>query len=341
MEALTYLGPRLLEWREVPEPTLTSDRAAIVRPRAVATCDLDGLIVNGRAPFAPPFPLGHECVAELVDVGDAVTSLAPGQLVSVPFQISCGDCDPCRRGRTGNCWSVPFMSTYGFGPAVDKWGGFLADLVCVPYAEHMLVPVPSGLDPAAVASASDNLSDAWRAVGPPLAEEPGAAVLVLGGAGPGSIGIYAAGLAVALGSESVLYIDRDQTRRSLAAALGAQTLAEAPERVGPFAITVDASGDPAALNLALQATAPDGICTSTAIYFGEQPRLPLFRMYTQCVTFKTGRAHARPAMPHVLDLAATGRLDAAAVTSRVVGFAEAAEALLEPGWTKLVFQSCD
>lgn len=338
MQALTYLGPRRLEWQDVPEPGLTSDRAAIVRPRAIATCDLDDLIVKGQTPFEPPFPLGHECVAEIIELGDEVTSVAPGQLVSVPFQISCGDCPACRRGRTGNCWTVPFTSTYGFGPAAERWGGFLSELVCVPYAEHMLVPLPQGLEPTTAASASDNISDAWRAVGPPLTEEPGAAVLVLGGAGAGSIGLYAAGLAVALGADSVLYVDADADRRRIAGKLGAQTLPSAPERAGPFPITVDASGDPAALRLALQATAPDGICTSTAIYFGEQPRLPLLRMYTQCVTFRTGRAHARPTIPQVLKLMACGELDAQTVTTKVVPFAQAAEALLDSCWTKLVFE---
>jgi threonine dehydrogenase-like Zn-dependent dehydrogenase len=338
MQALTYIGPGQLQWREAPEPRLPSDRAALVRPRAVATCDLDALIVAGRAPFQPPFPLGHECVAEVVEIGDTVTSLQPGQLVSVPFQISCGECPACGRGHTGNCASVPFMSTYGFGPAVQRWGGFLTDLVCVPYADHMLVPVPAGLEPAAVASASDNISDAWRAVGPPLADDPGASVLVLGGAGPGSIGIFAAGLAVALGAETVLYIDAAESRRRIAAQLGAQTLAEAPERVGPFPITVDASGDPNGLRLALSAAAPDGTCTSTAIYFGEQPSLPLLRMYTQCVTFKTGRAHARPAIPRVLELASTSTFRPEVVTTRVVPFGQAAEALCGPGWTKLVFE---
>src|SRR4029077_12812951 len=182
MLQLTYTAPNELEWREAQAPQLSSDGAALVRPKAVATCDLDALIVGGESPFPAPFPIGHECVAEVVDVGDAVTSFRPGQLVSVPFQISCGDCDSCRRGRSGNCTNVAFMSTYGFGPAVDRWGGFLSDLVCVPYAEHMLVPVPTGLEPAAVASASDNISDAWRSVAPALAEEPGAPVLVVGGA---------------------------------------------------------------------------------------------------------------------------------------------------------------
>jgi alcohol dehydrogenase len=335
---LTYTAPEELQWREAEEPKLSSAGAALVRPKAVATCDLDALIIGGESPFQAPFPIGHECVGEVVDVGNAVSSFEPGQLVSVPFQISCGECDPCRRGRSGNCASVPFMSTYGFGPAVEQWGGFLADLVCVPYAEHMLVSVPAGLAPAAVASASDNISDAWRTVAPALAEEPGAPVLVIGGASSGSIGLYAAGLAVALGAESVLYVDRDAGRRETAERLGARTLAESPKRLGPFPITVDACADPDGLALALRSTAPDGICTSAAIYFSEQPSLPLLEMYTKGITFKTGRANAREAMPHVMELAASGAVHPELVTTRVVSWSEAPEALLERDWTKLVIE---
>jgi threonine dehydrogenase-like Zn-dependent dehydrogenase len=335
---LTYTGPNELEWREAQEPRLSSDGAALVRPKAVATCDLDALIISGQSPFPSPFPLGHECVAEVIDVGDGVDSFRPGELVSVPFQISCGACEPCLRGRSGNCASVAFMSTYGFGPAVEEWGGFLSDVVCVPYAEHMLVPLPAGLQPAALASASDNISDAWRAVAPALAEEPGAAVLVVGGASSGSIGLYAAAQALALGAQSVLYVDADADRRKIAAELGADTLADPPKRLGPFPVTVDSSADPDGLALALRSTAPDGTCTSTAIYFGEQPSLPLLEMYTKGITFKTGRVHAREAMGHVLELAAAGAIHPELITTRVVDWADAREALLECDWTKLVIE---
>jgi alcohol dehydrogenase len=201
----------------------------------------------------------------------------------------------------------------------------------------MLVPLPEGLEPAAVASASDNISDAWRTVAPTLASEPGAPVLVVGGAGAGSIGLYAAALAVALGAESVTYVDADAGRRNTAQALGVQTVAETPPRLGPFPITVDASADPDGLRLALRSTAPDGTCTSTGIYF-EPHELPLLEMYTKGVTFHTGRVHARAAMPQVLDLAASGALHPELVTSRVVPWDDAPEALLDGGWTKLVIE---
>ncbi len=111
-----------------------------------------------------------------------------------------------------------------------------------------------------------------------------------------------------------------------------------PKRLGPFPITVDSSAEAEGLALALRSTAPDGICTSTAIYFGEQPALPLLEMYTKGITFKTGRANARPAIGHVLELAASGALHPELVTSKVVAWQDAPAALLEGGWTKLVFE---
>ena len=86
--------------------------------------------------------------------------------------------------------------------------------------------------------------------------------------------------------------------RATAESLGAATLGETAERLGPFPITVDASAEHDGLALALRSTALDGTCTSTAIYFGEQPALPLLEMYTKCTTFYTGRAHVRGALVH-------------------------------------------
>jgi len=70
----------------------------------------------------------------------------------------------------------------------------IADTLRIPFADHMLVPVPDGVAPERVAAASDNLADAWRSIVPALAERVGGRVLVLGG-GAKSIGLYAAGLA--------------------------------------------------------------------------------------------------------------------------------------------------
>ena len=340
MQRLTLEGTARVRWEEAGEPTLAGPDGAIVRPLAVATCDLDVAVLAGRYPLAGPYPFGHESVAEVVEIGDNVVTVAPGDRVVVPFQISCGTCAPCSRGRTGNCAAHPRMSAYGLGTLGGlEWGGLLADLVSVPHADAMLVGLPAGLDPVDVASASDNIPDAWRTVGPPLAAEPGADVLVVGGdSGPNSIGLYAAGLAVALGALQVSYLDHDPGRLAVADALGATVIDSTPPRkAGTFPITVDASGSEPGIRCALNSTAFDGVCTGTSVFLTD-PALPLFAMYSRCCTFRIGRAHVRPAIPDVLGLMA-GPFDPALVTSAVVAWNDAIEALTEPPMKLVITRS--
>ncbi|MFC8528851.1 zinc-binding dehydrogenase [Nocardia sp. NPDC057227] len=330
MKRLLLTGPGALAWEETPEPVLTEPDQALVRPIAVATCDIDPAVLRGRFPLPGPYPFGHEGVAEVVAVGDEVRAVSPGDRVVVPFQISCGTCEPCTGGRTGNCASHPPLSTFGLGTLGGlAWGGLWADLALIPHADAMLVPLPAGVDPATVASASDNIPDAYRAVGPQLADRPGADVLVVGGGGAPSIGLYAAGLAVALGSERVVYTDRSPERLAIAAALGAEAVAGDPgKELGRFPITVEARGGGQALRAAIEATGYDGWCISVSVQL-EDVALPVFGMYNRCCTFHTGRAHARPAIPRVLDLVAAGRFDPALVTTATVAWDDSAEALLD------------
>jgi hypothetical protein len=91
-------------------PAAAWARGAVVRPIAITTCDLDPLIALGASPFPLPVQLGHECVAEVLAVGQDVATIRPGQRVVVPFQINCGSCTACRAGHTSNCTSVPPIS---------------------------------------------------------------------------------------------------------------------------------------------------------------------------------------------------------------------------------------
>jgi alcohol dehydrogenase len=225
---------------------------------------------------------------------------------------------------------------YGIGAAGHSFGGALADRLRVPYADHMLVALPDGISPAVVASAGDNISDAWRTVGPFLAQTPAAPVLIIGGGASGSIGLYAVAIASALGAARVDYVDRDAQRLAIADGLGATCLdGGIPKRLGPYPITVDASAEPAGLACCLRSTEPGGVCTSTGIYYTPQTPIPLFEMYLGDVTFKTGRAHARAIIPEVLNLVQSDRLHPERVTSETATFTDAIDALLN-FTTKLV-----
>jgi threonine dehydrogenase-like Zn-dependent dehydrogenase len=316
--------PGRLAWRECARPRLQSNVDALVRPLVVGRCDLDVAIVRGVVPISSGSALGHECIAEVVDVGDGVSSIAPGQRVLVSAQISCGLCDMCRRGYTGRCLSVPFGASFGMGRAGD-FGGALTDCLRVPFADAMLVPLAPNLDPIETISVADMALDAWRAVGPYLQERPGAAVLVAGGT-PAVIGLYAAAIALAMGAAEVVYIDDDEQRRARASLIGARCASPGDSLGACFDIIVDACGNPAALAQTLSYAAPEAIVTSVTIYLDGPVPMPLREMYFKGITFRTGRPNVRPAMEHVLGLCRAGTFKPDAVAAKVFAFDDAAEA---------------
>jgi threonine dehydrogenase-like Zn-dependent dehydrogenase len=318
-------------WHEVPDPQLTDPGQALVRPITVASCDLDVAGARGRAPIGTGFAQGHEGIAEVLAVGDAVGSVAVGDRVVVPFQISCGDCRECRRGSTGSCSSVPPLSMYGLGGLAGRdGGGFLADTVLVPFADAMLVGLPAGLDPIAFASLSDNIPDGWRCVGPHAADLAACApgdrrVLVSGGL---SVGLYAVAAAVALGA-AVDYVDTDPHRLAAAQALGA-SVHDRPlpdPAATPYPVTVSTRSQADSLLATLRLTWADGVCTDTGVFFEPVP-MPLLAMYTRGVRLVTGRAPARAAIPEVLGLLAG--VDLRPVVHTVADWADAAAA-----WTAM------
>jgi alcohol dehydrogenase len=205
------------------------------------------------------------------------------------------------------------MAMYGL-PLGGSWGGFLSDVVRVPYADAMLVPLPPGLDPVAMASASDNWSLAWRLVAPHLARTPGAAVLILNG---GSIGLFACDIAGALGASRRLFVDRDPQRRAIAESYGALTAASFDAIDGDFDVAVEATGRVDALACACRSLVPEGICESAGNHF-RPGELPLFEMYLRSVNLRLARDNVRANIPRALDLAQGGRVDPRRVVSHVL-----------------------
>lgn len=331
MQQLTCTEPGNVSWLEVAEPALVGEHEALVRPIAVARCDIDLFLTSGFIPSRGPFALGHESVAEIVALGSAVRGLAVGQRVVVAFQLSCGACGTCRGGHTGNCDEYPVLSDYGMQPLSGvEYGGMLADLTRVPFAEAMLQPVPDNLDSAALASVSDNVLDGYRAVAPHLADAPGTEVLVVCH-GLKSVPLYAVQAAVALGAGRVDFASDDRESLDLAEKLGARPiLTDFTKRIGRYPVVVDAGLTSGGLGCAIASTRPEGICHSVSFYAGGSVPMPLGKMYTLGIRFFIGRAHAVALLPEVMPLIAAGKLNPQHVTTRVVPWQDAAEAWLEP-----------
>ena len=335
MRALMFRGPMAIAWEEVETPQLMEPRDALVRPIAVARCDLDPAIALGLYPMPAPFVMGHEMVGEVVAVGDAISNVRLGDKVIVPFQLSCMTCAPCLRGHTNACESVPSGTAFGLGPhgGIDL-GGALAELVRVPWADVMLIPLPEGMDPVAAAGIPDNVSDGYRCVAAPLAERPGAPVLVVGGLAP-SVGLYAVMAALALGAERVVYVDDDAARLELAVAAGAEVVNakdqwDSLKLAERFPIVVDANVLDSGRNFALQSVEPCGVCTSVSGGASSRSNLPLQSMYLKGVRYEIGRVHACATARPVLELVSSGALDPARIINKVVPFSEAVEGMILP-----------
>jgi threonine dehydrogenase-like Zn-dependent dehydrogenase len=338
MQHLMYVEPGRVEWQDAPDPGSLDPDAAAVRPLAVARCDIDLPMASGGF-FPGPFPVGHEAVAEVAAVGEAVESHRVGDRVLIPFQVSCGTCDACREGRHPGCrvFRARIGAMFGFGETGGGFGGAVADLVVVPAADHMLVPAPRDIDPVVLATLPDNMADGYRTVAQPLRRYPGAEVLVIGGLAP-SVGLYAVAAALSLGSSRVRYVDGDTERLEAADAMGAEADHHAgawPDRFERALITVDNTGDPDGLAAVLRSTDAYGICTSVAIYFAPATPVPMLSMYTRGVTFQVSRPNSRRLLPEVCDLVASGRLDPLRVPTKVAPWDEAHTAWMEPA-TKLV-----
>lgn len=326
MQALFYLGNGNLAWRETAAAECQGPGEALVRPQAVAACDLDVGIVAGTSPFEPPFVLGHEFAGEVVAVGERVGRFRPGDKVAVSFQPSCGECRPCRRAFTAACAGVPHTAMYGIGAAGGEWGGALADLVRVPYADVMLQPLPEGVTAAMAAGASDNMADGYRTVAGGLQRNPGASVLV---AGSGAIALYAVYWAGVLGAGRITLCSRDRALLRRAEALGADALMveQWPRRFATHAVTVDCTGEPAGLAAVLRSTEAFGECTSAAIYFSGDVAMPLLDLYMKGIRFVTGRVNGAALLPELLSLIARHALTPEAVDATLVDWAEMPHAL--------------
>jgi NAD+-dependent secondary alcohol dehydrogenase Adh1 len=214
-----YHRPLELIEKDVPEPTAARDVLIRIGGAGVCATDLhaqDGLMEP--AGLRPPIVLGHENAGWVQAVGADVTTAGEGDAVLVYPPYSCGLCVSCRRGLDMFCQRHQF---YG----LTKDGGF-ADYLVVD--ERSLVPLPAGVEPAAVAPHSDAGITAYHAVKkllPRLA--PGTTSVVIGVGGVGHIALQ---LLRMLGGGAVIGVDTDGRRRALAKELGAdEVLADAAD----------------------------------------------------------------------------------------------------------------
>ena len=226
MRATCWMGRNKVEVQTVPDPRLVNSRDAIVEITSTAICGSDLHLYDGYIPtMRKGDVLGHEFMGEVVEVGPAVSNLAVGDRVVVPFPISCGACDNCERGMFSICEnSNPNAAIaeklmghspagiYGYSHMLGGYAGGQAEYARVPFADVGPIKIESDLTDEQVLFLSDIFPTGY--MGAEMAVQPGDTVAVWG-AGP--VGMLAAASANLLGAARVIVVDRFDYRLRRAA----------------------------------------------------------------------------------------------------------------------------
>jgi S-(hydroxymethyl)glutathione dehydrogenase/alcohol dehydrogenase len=89
----------------------------LVRIRATGVCHTDAFTLSGDDPEGVfPAVLGHEGGGEVVEVGEGVTSVKPGDHVIPLYTAECGKCKFCLSGKTNLCSAVRATQGKGLMP---------------------------------------------------------------------------------------------------------------------------------------------------------------------------------------------------------------------------------
>ncbi len=267
MKALVYTGPKGLDYRDVPDPTVGAGDH-LIRIAQVGICGSDMHAYLGHDARRPaPLILGHEA-AGLIEGGPR-----DGARVTINPLVTCGTCPACREGRDNLC---PTRQIISMPP---REGGF-AELVAMP--ESNLIAVPDDV-PLTKAALAEPIACGWHTVRLSLETLSGArdTALVLGG---GAIGLGAALSLKAQGVSNVTIVEPNPVRRAhLIDQCGQPAIAETPDGT-LYDLVIDGVGYAATRAVASAAARPGGVIGHIGL--GEDTGgLDIRRLTLQEITF--------------------------------------------------------
>lgn len=223
MRALTYHGSHNVKVDTVPDPIIQEPDDIILRVTATAICGSDLHLYRGKIPQVKHGDIfGHEFMGIVEEVGSAVTAVAKGDRVIVPFVIACGSCFFCDmnlhaacettnpdRGAILNKKQIPSgAALFGYSHLYGGMPGGQAELVRVPKANAGPFKVPDELDDERVLFLTDILPTGYQAA-VNAGIKPGSSVAIYG-AGP--VGLMSAACARLLGAEQIFIVDQHPYR---------------------------------------------------------------------------------------------------------------------------------
>lgn len=308
MKAFVFHGPGKSSWDEVPDPDIENASDAIVRVGTTTICGTDLHILKGDLPeVTPGRVLGHEAVGEVVEVGDDVRTVRPGDRVLVSCISSCGRCRFCRERRYGQCRGG---GGWVLGHLID---GTQAEYVRIPYTDLSVHPLPAAVDDKDGVLFSDILPTAYEVGVLNGGVRPGETVVIVG-AGP--IGLAAIATARLYSPGRIIVVDLAQSRLEAARAFGADAVVNAGEDPQQLVedlteglgadVAIEAVGVPDTFELCTRVIRPGGRVANVGVH-GKPADLHLEDLWIKDVTITTGLVDTY-STPVLLRMLTAGRL---------------------------------
>lgn len=289
MLAYTYIEHGRFGLLDKPKPELKDSRDAIVRVTLGSICTSDLHIKHGSVPRAVPgITVGHEMVGVVEQVGSRVTSVKPGDRVTVNVETFCGECFFCQHGYVNNCTDV--NGGWALGCRID---GGQAEYVRVPYADRGLNRIPDSVSDEQALFVGDVLATGFWAAR--ISEISGDDTVLVIGAGPTGICTL---LCVMLKKPNrIIVCEKSSERIRFIREHYPDVLVTEPEECKEFVlrnsdhggadVVLEVAGAGDTFRLAWECARPNAVVTVVALYDNPQI-LPLPDMYGKNLTFKTG-----------------------------------------------------
>jgi len=329
MKAITFQGVGDVRSKDVADPKIVDPTDVVLRITTSAVCGSDLHQYHGRggALVQTGAIMGHEFMGTVEDLGSGVHQLRRGDRVIVPFSVSCGGCEWCRRRLPTQC-ATTGRAVFG-GRFGHVWGGGQAEWVRVPFAEHLCEKVPAEMSDHDAIFLGDILSTGYV-----CAENggirPGDAVAVFG-AGP--VGLLAMQSAQLFGPARLFAVDRVDYRLKLAEEFGAQPVnldrGDPAEQLraltggrGPD-VVLECVGHETPFTQAIQAVRAGGSVSSVGVYVETSMGFPAREAFFKDLSLKMGICNARNYMGALLPLVRLGKLKPARIVSHTMALKEA------------------
>jgi Zn-dependent alcohol dehydrogenase len=314
-----------------------------VKIKATGVCHSDLSIMSGTIPNNYPAVLGHEASGEVIEVGDHVTAVAPGDRVVICWTPACGLCRDCVAGRPYLCltyivagYSKP---RFRLGDGASAYGmagcGTWAEEMVVPW--QACVPVADDVPYEYAALLGCGISTGVGAVVNTAKVSPGSTVAVVG---CGGVGLSVIQGAKAAGAATILAVDPLESKHEVAKRFGA-THTATPEGADElrnlltggqgFDYAFEVVGRGATIRAAWQLAGRGGdVIVVGAGGAGDKVEFNAFELLFEGKSLKAslyGGSNLRRDVPRLADLWRSGQLDLEGLITRRIRFEDLNDAV--------------